>query len=152
MPTRPIRLRRCRRTDFVEVARLLSDARLPTPVPDRATLRRFRRMVGDLGSDIYVALRDEHVVGFVHVSYARRIALGGMARVELLVVAPAEGRSGAGSSLVALILQRARRRGCSEVRCAVSAGASREFLTDQGWQVVGDELRGDLSTAAAAMD
>lgn len=152
MPNRPIRHRRCRRTDFAEVARLLSDAGLPAPVPDRATLRRFRRMVGDLGSDLYVAVRDERVVGFVHVSYARRIALGGTARVELLVVAPAERRSGVGSSLVELIRQRARRRGCIDVRCAVSAGASHEFLTGQGWQVVGDELRGDLATAAATRD
>jgi N-acetylglutamate synthase-like GNAT family acetyltransferase len=152
MLPRPIRHRRCRRTDFAEVARLLAEAGLPAPVPDRATLHRFRRMVADLGADLYVAVRDERVVGFVHVSYVRRIARGGVARVESLVVTPGERGSGVGSSLAELARQRARHRGCSEICCAVPAGASREFLTHRGWRLAGDELRAHLSTSPTARD
>src|SRR5262249_30860791 len=88
MLPRPIRHRRGRRTDFVEIAGILAASEVPAPVPDRATLRRFRRIVSDLGADFYVALLDERLVGFVHVTYARQLAEAPRARVEALVVAP----------------------------------------------------------------
>jgi len=63
---------------------ILASSDLPVPPPDRATLRRFRHVVADLGSDFYVATIDERLVGVVHATYARQIATYPLARIELL--------------------------------------------------------------------
>ena len=146
----PIRHRRVRRTDFVAVVGVLSASGLPVPPPDRSLLRRFRRLASDLGTDFYVALAGERVVGFVHVTYARQLATGMRGRVEALVVAPEARRCGVGTSLAALARRRAGRRGCDDLRCTpdLQREEVRPFLTRNGWRVEGEEFRVDLDDTA----
>jgi GNAT superfamily N-acetyltransferase len=146
----PIRHRRVRRTDFVAVLEVLSSSGLPIPPADRAVLRRFRRLASDLGSDFYVALAGERVVGFVHVTYARQLTVGMRGRIEALVVAPDARRDGVGTSLVTLARQRARRRGCHDLRCTPDGAENgiRPFLTRNGWRVEGQEFRVDVAEPA----
>jgi GNAT superfamily N-acetyltransferase len=152
MLARPIRHRRGRRTDLFPVLGVLAESELTTPVPDRATLRRFRRLVADLGCDFYVALLDERLVGFVHVTYARQLADAPRARVEVLVVAPSARSRGVGTSLAALARRRAQRRGCGEVSYFARAAESdaRSFLVRQGWQSQGEVFRLPIDQSSAA--
>jgi GNAT superfamily N-acetyltransferase len=131
----PVKLRRARRTDFVAIMKVLATNDLPVPPADRATLRRFRRLVADLGSDFYVAVSGEQMVGFVHVTYTRQLATAARARVEALAVQSDRHGRGIGSSLLELACRRARRRGCADLRCEagdVDRGFS-EFLSRRGW-------------------
>jgi GNAT superfamily N-acetyltransferase len=150
MLAEPIRHRRVRRTDFAAVMGVLGASGLPVPPPDRALLRRFRRLASDLGSDFYVALVGERVVGFVHLTYARQLTQAMKGRVEALVVAPEARRDGVGTSLATLARRRARRRGCSDLRCTADLQAEgiRPFLTRNGWRAEGDEFRVDLGDTA----
>jgi GNAT superfamily N-acetyltransferase len=130
----PVRLRRGRRTDFVAVMAVLAASGVPTPPPDRATLRRFRRVVADLGTDLYLAVVAEHVVGFVHVSYTRQLTVGAVARLELLCVTPDARARGVGRTLLDHAVERARRRGCSELCSGTDLDeATAGFLTHAGW-------------------
>jgi GNAT superfamily N-acetyltransferase len=146
----PIRHRRVRRTDFVAVLSVLSSSGLPVPAADRAVLRRFRRLASDLGSDFYVALAGERIVGFVHVTYARQLAVGMRGRVEVLVVAPEARRGGVGTSLATLARQRASRRGCHDLRCTPDASENgiQPFLARNGWRAEGQEFRVDVGDPA----
>ncbi|HUI24629.1 MAG TPA: hypothetical protein VL403_00995, partial [Candidatus Kryptonia bacterium] len=86
MVARPIRIRRGRRTDFGAVMGLLAGNAAAVPPPDRASLRRFRQLVADLGGDFYLATMDERVVGVAHVTYARQLASAPLATLATLVV------------------------------------------------------------------
>jgi GNAT superfamily N-acetyltransferase len=121
--------------------KILAGNGIPVPPPDRATLRRFRRLVADLGVDLYVAVAGEQVVGFVHVTYTRQLSVRSRARVEALAVEKEFQERGIGSSLLTFAVQRARRRGCSEVSCEAGdeRGSLRTFLASCGW-VRGVEL------------
>jgi GNAT superfamily N-acetyltransferase len=136
MLPRPHRIRRARRTDFVAVMELLATSGVPVPPADRATLRRFRRIVADLGADLYVAAIDEKIVGIVHVTYARQLTGPARAHVEALLVAPPVRRRGIGSSLQAFIISRACRRGCDTLVWAAPAAASETsgFFGALGWR------------------
>lgn len=107
-----VHIRRGRRTDFTAVMGLLAASGVAVPAPDRATLRRFRQVVADLGGDFYLALVDDAVVGLVHVTYARQLAAPPSAMLDQLVVAPAARRRGIGSALLAFAERRAQQRGC----------------------------------------
>lgn len=134
----PVRCRRARRTDFVELMRILAESGLPVPPADHATLKRFRRIVSDLGGDLYLAMDEERTVGFVHVTYARQVATAARARIEALVVAPGARRCGVGAALLALVLGRARRRGCARVDLADPPPPEvRAFLAAGGWHESG---------------
>lgn len=137
-----IKLRRARRTDFVALMRILASNNLAVPPPERAALRRFRRLVADLGIDIYVAVVAEQVVGFVHVAYSRQIAGAPKARMEALAVQEDYHRRGIASLLVDLACRLARRRGSDDLRCetARSAQGFRNFLMKKGWSQQGDVL------------
>jgi GNAT superfamily N-acetyltransferase len=139
----PITHRRGRRTDLFAVLSILAASELPTPAPDRATLRRFRRLIADLGSDFYVALLDERLVGFIHVTYARQLADTAHARVEALAVVPEARGRGVGSSLAVLARRRAERRGCHDLSYSATASTLRAgaFLTRQGWRSDGEVFR-----------
>jgi GNAT superfamily N-acetyltransferase len=130
-----IRVRRGRRTDFIDVMRLLANGTPTPPVPDRATLRRFRHIVADLGGDFYLALVDGRLAGCVHVTYARQLAAAPRASLGVLVVSPAYRRHGIGSKLLAFAQQRAEKRGCAVLQCTLSpeAVAARRFLEQAGW-------------------
>ena len=131
----PVRLRRARRTDFVAVMKTLASNGLPVPPPDRSTLRRFRRLVADLGSDFYVAVVEEQVAGFVHVTYTRQIASGACARIEAMAVQRERQGRGVGSLLLDLACRRAKRRRSADLRCEVGLadGSLAEFLAKKGW-------------------
>ena len=149
MLTPPIRYRRARRGDFAAIDALLRTAGAPESAPDRATLRRFRRLVADLGADLYVAATDARLLGVVHVTYARTLT-GQRAHLELLAVAGDARRRGVGRGLVLLAAQRARRRGCAALCCVAAAAADGggAFLSHTGWRSVGDQFEFDLTDAA----
>ncbi len=146
MPPTSTRLRRGRRTDFVAILGILASSGYPVPLPDRAALRRFRRVVTDLGSDLYVALLDDRVSGFVYVTYTRDITLGTRGRIEALVVAPDARRRGLGAALAELALRRAAGRGCCDLRCTASPSmtAAQRLLAREGWRTIGEEYLFDL--------
>ena len=130
-----VHIRRGRRTDFTAVMALLAESGGTVPVPDRATLRRFRQLVADLGGDFYLALVDDAVVGLVHVTYARQLAAPPSALLDQLVVVPACQRRGIGSALLAFAERRARQRGCSTFTSLVphaTNGGVRTFLERSG--------------------
>ena len=146
----PIRYRRARRTDFAAIDAVVRSGRTPAAAPDRSALRRFRRLVADLGADLYVAETDACLLGVVHVSYVRHLTLGQRAQLELLAVAADARGRGVGRGLVALAAQRARRRGCATLLCSAvtAADGAGAFLTHTGWRTVGDQLEFDLADAA----
>lgn len=102
------RIRRARRSDYMALAPLVR-----LPFADGRSVRLFRKVVADLGCDPYVLEDEAGLAGFVSVSYARVLALGGKrATVEELAVRP-------GVSPAALLehaLMRASRRGARELR------------------------------------
>src|SRR5689334_15065635 len=104
----PIRHRRARRSDFDAISAIVAANGLPAPAAERAALRRFRNLVADLGADLYVAATGTQVLGVVHVTYSRRVIGGPRARLELLLVDPAERGRGVGRGLADLAATRAR--------------------------------------------
>jgi ribosomal protein S18 acetylase RimI-like enzyme len=137
-----VHVRRGRRTDFTAVMRLLANAAIAVPPPDRATLRRFRNLVADLGADFYTASVDGELVGLVHVTYARQLTRPPRATLDWLLVDRACRRRGVGSALLAFVRQRARQRGCDTLGCSVPPDNTsvRAFLEKAGWQRSGDRF------------
>jgi ribosomal protein S18 acetylase RimI-like enzyme len=144
----PVRIRRCRRTDFVDVMRLLAVDE-PAPVAERRTLRRFRAIVNDLGGDLYVALIDEAIAGLVHVTYARQLAVPPRARMERLVVAEGARGRRIGAALFEFARRRAIRRGCGTLTCSVPANddGSAGFLEKLGMRRDGHGFAIELPVA-----
>jgi len=140
MPDARVHIRRGRRTDFTAVMNVLAASGVAVPPPDRATLRRFRNIVADLGTDLYLAMVDGTVAGFVHVTYARQLTVLPQARLDQLVVAAAFRRRGIGSALLAFARHRARRRGCADLSCALLSGSApaRQFLEKAGLELTGE--------------
>lgn len=108
-------IRRGRRQDFAAVMRLVAPAE--AVAPDRRVLRRFRSIVADLGSDLYVAHLGGRVVGVIHASYARQISGAQRARVEDLAADPSHDRRDIERRLLEFIAERARRRDCATLCC-----------------------------------
>jgi GNAT superfamily N-acetyltransferase len=139
-------MRRGRRADFVPVMEVLVKSGLPVPAADRAVLRRFRKLVSDPGSDLYVAVVDERIVGFVHVSYSRQLGTPQRARIESLVVLPELRGGDVESSLMTFALERARKRGCHSLDCTAGEAGPPMLSANQGqWSRAGDALFVDLS-------
>jgi GNAT superfamily N-acetyltransferase len=141
-----LRIRRAKRTDFTAVMRLLAEAGQAIPPSDRATLRRFRNIVADLGGDFYLALVDGALAGLVHVTYARHLTLPPLARLDQLVVAESYRRRGAGTALLGLARRRARQRGCTSLSCALASDRSpaQAFLEKAGMRPAGVRYQLDL--------
>jgi GNAT superfamily N-acetyltransferase len=151
MPDWRLQIRRGRRTDFTAVMGLLAACGLPVPPPDRATLRRFRHIVADLGTDFYLALVDGELAGLVHVTYARELPMGQRAGIDQLLVAEAFRRRGIGTALLEFAQRRAQGRGCTELRCALPmASPARRFLDKTGLQPGGEWFVKDLSNQRTA--
>src|SRR6185369_11526844 len=141
----PVRHRRARRSDFDAVSAVLAANGRPAWAPERAALRRFRRLVDDLGADLYVAVAGADVLGVVHVTYSRSLTGPPRARLELLMVDPAARGRGVGRGLAALAAARARRRGCGSLHgSAERESAAGRFLVALGWRSVGEEVELDL--------
>lgn len=150
MWTAPVRHRRSRRTDLDSIRGILSASGLPAPDSDRAALRRFRRIVADLGSDLYVAVADEQVIGVVHITYSRQLGGPPHGCLALLAVRPDARRHGIGTNLAALAAARARRRGCSVVYTSPIGPApdARGFLAAIGWRAAGEAFMLELGNPA----
>src|SRR5919197_3936108 len=114
LPGTAVGARRGGRHDRAAVQALLA-------MPASGRLARiFRRLLADLGTDLYVA-EDERgeIVGLVSVLYARSLARGG--RSALLDGARAR-RPALLPELVAFAEERARKRGCRRLAAWVEAG------------------------------
>src|SRR5438876_756691 len=109
--------------------------------------RVFRRILADLGTDLYVA-EDERgeIVGLVSVLYARSLARGG--RSALLDGARAR-RPALLAELVAFAEERARKRGCRRLAAWVDAGDAelRAALLARGYHA-GELLVTELAGAS----
>jgi len=112
-----VKIRRGRREDFHAIRELLLAEGLQAPPPDRAAIRRFRNMVADLGTDLYVADSGGQPVGMIYCTYARQLSLGQLARIEHLLVSDSHRDSGIEASLLAFIAERARKRSCARLCC-----------------------------------
>jgi GNAT superfamily N-acetyltransferase len=150
MFAQPIRHRRVRRADFDAVRALLADSGLPLPTAERSDRHRFRRLMSDLGADLYLAERGPSALGILHVTYVRRLAAPAAARIELLLVSPPVRLQGIGRGLLAFAIERARRRGCGVLRCRVGHGAeaARMFFGRTGWRGGAEEFEFDLAQSA----
>ena len=141
LPGTAVRVRRGRRRDFEAVRALLA-----APAGERLA-RVFRRILADLGTDVYVA-EDEggEIVGMVSVLYARSLARGGLA--ALLEGARARGPALLGG-LVAFAEERARKRGCRRLAAWVDADDVdlRSALLARGYQT-GELLVTELAEAS----
>jgi hypothetical protein len=129
LPGTALRVRRGRRHDLVQLRAVIG-------TPPGARLERFlRRILADLGMDVYVA-EDEHgrIVGVVSVAYRRSLMRGGLSAIVdgiRAASAPAvlEG-------LLAFAEERARRRGCARLAAWVDAddGELRALLGARGYR------------------
>jgi len=146
--------RRVRRRDFTELAGLYSASGLPAPVPDRATLRRFRRIVGDLGVDFYVAVERERIVGVIHTVYTRHLSDGLHAEVIAWLVNPQRRRLGVGKGLLDLATERARLRQCRTLTIApgITGKALATYLERRGWRSPGACFRIDLAPVSGQIE
>jgi hypothetical protein len=112
-----VRVRRGRRGDLPRVLALLGVASTPSH------LRLYRRVVADLGTDLYVAEDAAGgVVGLVSIVYSRSLFRGGLsarldgARASASPAAPVL------DGLIAFAERRARRRGCRRLEAALDGG------------------------------
>jgi len=146
-----VQIRRGRRTDFTAVMALLAHSGIRVPPADRSTLRRFRLLVADLGTDFYVALVDGTMAGLVHVTYARQLTQGPAAALDRLVVAEAFRGQGIGSELLAFAQRRARKRGCATFSCVLPSTARERhrFLERAGLAAQGEWFVTHLAIAWA---
>ncbi|MGD9764242.1 MAG: GNAT family N-acetyltransferase [Candidatus Binatia bacterium] len=148
MHLRPIRYRRAQRSDCDAIFALLNAAGFAANAERRADRSRFRRIVADLGGDLYVATMDEHLVGVVHLTYARHLVEGQRATLELLLVTPDARGRGVGRGLAALAAARARARRCRWLTHGDGGldEPGRAFLARLGWRPMGEQWCFEVST------
>ena len=143
LPGTDVRVRRGRRRDLEALGRTLG-----VPVAGRLA-RVFRRILADLGNDVYVAEdAGGELVGVVSVVYRRSLVQGGLAAV-LDGVRTHPGAVSLLDGLVAFAEERARRRGCRRLTACVAPedGAVRATLVARGYRV-GEAFATDLGGGA----
>ena len=116
LPGTTLRVRRGRRRDLPQLQAVLGTA------DDGRLARSYRRVLADLGADVYVAEEpDGAIVGGVSLVYARSLVRGGLSATLDGVRArrPPAGVLLAG--LVAFAEERARRRGCRRLAAWLDA-------------------------------
>ncbi|HJQ84036.1 MAG TPA: hypothetical protein VKA21_08175 [Candidatus Binatia bacterium] len=141
LPDAGVRVRRGRRRDLAAVQALLGVA----AASDRLE-RWFRRIVADLGTDIYVAEDAAGtVIGLVSVVYARSLVQGGLSATLDGARARREPAGPLLDGLVAFAEERARKRGCRRLVACVPSddGALRAALVARGYRA-GELLVTDL--------
>jgi hypothetical protein len=139
-----MRVRRGRRRDLPQVRAVLG-----VPTGDRLE-RTWRRIVRDLGSDVYVAEDAAgEIVGVLSLVYARSLVRGGLSATLDGVRARREPAQLVIEGLVAFAEERARRRGCRRLAAWVDAGdaALRAALLARGYRS-GELLVADLAGGA----
>jgi hypothetical protein len=144
LPGTAVRVRRGRRRDLASVESLLG------PEARAGLARLFRRIVADLGTDVYVAEDGEGaIVGLVSVVYARSLARGGVSAL----LDGARVRSDPGPTLleplIAFAEERARKRGCRRLAAWVDPDDRdlRATLVARGYRT-GDLLVTELAGRA----
>jgi hypothetical protein len=141
LPGSDVRVRRGRRHDLDAVRALLGG--------DGPTPRVFRRLVADLGADVYVAEdADGGIVGLVSVAYARSLVRGGASALLDGVRAVGQPAGPLLEGLIAFAEERARRRGCLRLAAWVEPDdvALRTALQARGYRT-GELLVADLQAA-----
>jgi len=131
LPGIGVRVRRGRRHDLAQVRSLLG-----VPSTDRLE-RFFRRILRDLGTDVYVAEDDAGaIVGVVSVVYARSLVRGGLSATLDGARARAEPARPLLDGLVAFAEERARKRGCHRLAAWVAPddGELRAALVSRGYR------------------
>lgn len=128
---------------------LVAACGLPVPPPDRATLRRFRALVADLGGDFYIAEVDGTITGLVHILYGRRLTHLPHARIDLLLVAPSADRRGLTAALLKFAHRRAGKRNCALLTydLEVADDDAQALLSESGFRV--DATRWGATTLPA---
>jgi hypothetical protein len=130
LPGTGFTVRRSRRTDLPQLAGLLGCEAAGW----RA--RAFRRIVADLGTDVYVAEDSAGaIVGMVSVVYARSLVHGGLCALLDAVRTRHEPAAALLGPLVAFAEARARKRGCRRFTAAIehADGPLRALLLERGW-------------------
>ena len=144
LPGTTLRVRRSRRQDLPHLQAVL---RLPAGVPER---RGFRRLLADLGRDVYVAEDpDGAIVGVVSLVYARSLVRGGGLSATLDGACTATEQPGALlPALIAFAEERARRRGCRHLVAPLDPedGTLRALLVARGY------CSGELLTTELTQD
>jgi hypothetical protein len=143
LPGTDVRVRRGRRRDLDALGGTLG-----VPVEGRLA-RMFRRILADLGNDVYVAEdASGELVGVVSVVYRRSLMEGGLAAI-LDGVRTRPGATPLLEGLVAFAEERARRRGCRRLTAWVAPqdGAVRAALVARGYRV-GEAFATDLEGGA----
>jgi len=129
LPGTALRVRRGRRRDLAALQAVIG-------TPPGARLERFlRRMLADLGMDVYVAEdADGRIVGVVSVAYRRSLMRGGLSAI--LDGVRADPTPAVLEGLVAFAEERARRRGCRRLAAWVDAEDAelRAALTARGYR------------------
>jgi hypothetical protein len=148
LPGTGFRVRRGRRRDLPELAALLGcDA-----AGWRA--RAFRRIVADLGTDVYVAENQGgEIVGMVSVVYARSLVHGGLSAMLDGARTRHEPARVLLGPLVAFAEERARKRGCRRLTAWVEREDAelRAMLLERGYaagEFMTTELPGEGRTPA----
>ncbi len=101
----------------------------------KSAVRRFRRLVNDLGTDLYLAFLDRtDPVGLVQITYTRRLAAAPRAEIDLLLVEPLERTGEIRDLLVRFADTRARQRGCGVLQIRIPLAASQVPLPPDGFE------------------
>ena len=130
LPGTGLRVRRSRRRDLTQLAALLGAD------TDGGRARSFRRIVADLGNDVYVAERPGgEIVGMVSVVYARSLVHGGLSAILDGARARHEPARELLEPLVAFAEERARKRGCRRLTAQVEREEAelRATLLERGY-------------------
>ena len=112
--------------DFAAVMALVQRAEEREWPSEKALARLFRRLVSDLGYDLYVAEQNGEVCGVVMVGYRRLLLQGGLcAMLDGVITAKSEAEIG--QQLIAFAKERARKKGCRLVQALVSGQRGEEW-------------------------
>jgi len=144
LPGTDLRVRRGRRQDLAQVQALLGGDTA------RPASRFFRRLVADLGGDVYVAEdAGGEIVGLVALTYARSLTRGGRSALLDGVRARRDAARPVIEGLVQFAEDRARRRGCHRLAAWLEPedGELRAALQARGYHA-GDLLVTQLTGSA----
>jgi len=144
LPGTAVRVRRGRRRDLASVQSLLGGT------AGAGLERLFRRIIADLGTDVYVAEDGEGaIVGLVSVVYARSLARGGLSAMLDGACARPDPAPAVLEGLVAFAEERARKRGCRRLAAWVDPADRdlRAALVARGYRS-GELLVTDLAASA----